>query len=399
MGDLAMAKRRLAAAGILAGITMSTFGCGLVLGITELTNDGTGGGGTGGASQSSASSATSSASTASASGSSSTTSSSTTSSSTTSSSSGGCVQMCNGSCTDTTTNDKNCGTCGHYCYGGACAGSVCQPIDLAMAQAAPTAVAVDGVDVYWANSKPSGAIMKVSVSGGTPSKVADAVSPVAIALDADNVYWATNEGANSAIWMVAKIGGSATFLCNMQAFPLGIAVSATDVFWTNAQNVMTIPKGGGSPTVFATSPGPVGIAIDAFNVYWTDVTASDVRQQGLTGGAATFKNLAGSQGTPWGIAFDSKDVYWAAGGNVVETVAINGGTPSSIATSQANPKYVAAYEPFVFWTADDGVWGYTLGGASTLLASSASTPMGIAADKPGAYWTTADGHVRFVAHP
>ncbi len=61
---------------------------------------------------------------------------------------------------------------------------------------------MDGHDVYWTNSGTlanrytDGAVMRVPVGGGTPTLLASGQdSPVGVAVDASNVYWTTASGA------------------------------------------------------------------------------------------------------------------------------------------------------------------------------------------------------------
>lgn len=50
---------------------------------------------------------------------------------------------------DTSTDPKNCGTCGHDCCGGACEKGQCQPLVLATQQANPAWLLADATHVYW----------------------------------------------------------------------------------------------------------------------------------------------------------------------------------------------------------------------------------------------------------
>jgi hypothetical protein len=77
---------------------------------------------------------------------------------------------------------------------------------------------------------------------------------------------------------------------------------------------MKIALSGGTPRTLASNQGPVGIAVDATSVYWTDWTDSGegtVMKVPIGGGDPT--TLASGQSSPSCLAVDETSVYWTAG--------------------------------------------------------------------------------------
>jgi sugar lactone lactonase YvrE len=72
---------------------------------------------------------------------------------------------------------------------------------------------------------------------------------------------------------------------------------------------MTAPIGGGSVSTLVSGGTGYGIAIDASNVYWTDFRAGNVMQMPLGGGAIT--TLASDQYGPIGFGMDADNVYFS----------------------------------------------------------------------------------------
>jgi hypothetical protein len=119
--------------------------------------------------------------------------------------------------------------------------------------------------------------------------------------------------------------------------------------------------------------------------------------------------LASDQGVPWGIALDSKNVYWAnsTDGRVV-SVPKDGGSLTTLALGQAAPTYLAVDSTSAYFissaygSADGGaVLSVPLTGAdpwnTTTLAAGQNNPSGLAVDGTSIYWTNAgDGTVMSV---
>ena len=193
----------------------------------------------------------------------------------------------------------------------------------------PEGIALAGGSIFWTEFD-SGDIFSVALNGQNKTSVASANYPYRIVSDDRYVYW-TNEGTASKTppdGSVARYDylakGAAETLANQQAIPRAIALelqgtSAVSVYWANfAEDGELVRKklsGGGAEILAHGLKRPNGIAIDATDVYWTnrgDGTVMKLPLSAMPGDAPT--TIASGQAAPGAIAVDDDAIYWINAG-------------------------------------------------------------------------------------
>jgi hypothetical protein len=142
-------------------------------------------------------------------------------------------------------------------------------------------VALDDVDVYWADCL-EGRIVSAPKAGGTTRVLAtDRGLPGAIAADADALYWV--ERRSESLWTMAKAGGTPRQLTQDFAGFANLLVDARGVVWTNeaavdgAFRALILPRAGGDVTAASSAVDAIdALASDGAHLYW------------LRGGAVTM---------------------------------------------------------------------------------------------------------------
>ncbi len=229
-----------------------------------------------------------------------------------------------------------------------------------------------------------------------------------LALQGDRVSWAI---LNSGAMMSVPLGGGApTMLAPNDGLVFAMAADATDVYWAQPSGVMKVAATGGPVTQLAplTSSERVSqIAVDADSVYWLQFPISvaaepnattvpgSLRKAPLAGGASTEIASFGVTNITGYFTLDAASVYWSdtVHGTIMKAPK-GGGTPVTLATGQELPQSLTVDADSVYWVswavnAHKPPWLAKVaktGGAPVTLASSDGEGLGqIAVDATGVY--------------
>lgn len=195
------------------------------------------------------------------------------------------------------------------------------PTTLASAQVWPNGVAFDASNVYWTDYNQNGAVL-MCAKGGCGNNPTTLVGPTGwpyqIAADSTNVYY-TGNGARKCA--VGGCGNNPTTLINNGWG--GLAVDSTNIYVTGTGvSRCAIGGCGQNPTMLATTGFALGIAVDATDAYWTSPGSGTISKCALSGCNNNPALIALAQGTPENIKVDATSIYWTNwnAGTVVKLV-------------------------------------------------------------------------------
>lgn len=279
-------------------------------------------------------------------------------------------------CGDTASDPVNCGTCGRSCLGGACLSGQCQAIPV-----------VQGLSLAnW-----------------------DGIDPWSLTLVGDSVYYSDSVLGAGYVWKVAKAGGIASPVIEIQGaagtaeYCLGggggenarwLTNAVGQVYWRGCMNRL---RDLDTSTGLVSRIGELDISFIASTstqIFGTRQTMSDAS---IVGEAVAFSLSSGTQntigsynGSPGYLVVDDTYVFWSdTSSRAIMKVSQMGGTPEIVASS-SYPQGIALDPDYVYWT--DSSQGTILrvpksGGKGEPLASGQDTPVQIAVDGDFVYWT------------
>jgi hypothetical protein len=199
---------------------------------------------------------------------------------------------------------------------------------LAVRQNFASGLAIDGSFVYWASEH---CIVREPIGGGTATCVveggggADDTNPGTLLVDAANAYWVN--GAGSAVLYGPLSGGRATEIASGQAYTTGLAIDASNVYWTTSgpggtagtvmkKPIQSLASPGVAPTqlLSLSGAGPSSLATDGAHLYFTTYQGSVMRLTFATGEWVTLTTASGASS----VVVDATSVYFTTGTAVMK---------------------------------------------------------------------------------
>jgi hypothetical protein len=127
-----------------------------------------------------------------------------------------------------------------------------------------SAVAVDGASVFFSDA---GSLCSVPKGGGNRQSIGIG-SASDLVLDDANIYFTGAVLGDEGVFFAPKLGSGATKLVH-SAHANSIAVDGANVYWNNWNEVLTVPKAGGSARTLAFGYGfPESVSIDGAGVVY-----------------------------------------------------------------------------------------------------------------------------------
>jgi hypothetical protein len=267
-------------------------------------------------------------------------------------------------CVDTTSDSKNCGTCGHDCLGGTCSGGQCQPVLIAQYLGNPEIIYVGADSVYLTTDL--GFVGRAKKDGSD-------LKPPAMPGFASSAYFGTLVGEDGNRVFLVRTPGSVPQLT--YCLPSGCDATATPI--------------GGSYTQY--------FAVDDVDhqLIWVDYSPSRIMASSSLGTISGTPILGGTLASG---ASGSRLVYAQGGifysdGNSVYRLPISGGSLIGVALGTSPLTILGANSAFLY-VYDGSAIGYVplpngTGHAPTPLIGASVSPNvdgHFAVDDSSAYW-------------
>jgi hypothetical protein len=286
-------------------------------------------------------------------------------------------------------------------------------------------IAVDATSVYWTSD--SVGVLKASKCGGAVTTVASGTGFGQVVVDSRNAYFLRDPYGADASLMSVPIGGGAVVNVAAAPYSAALAIDATNAYWAASRQdgtadgtIMRVPLEGGTPITLASGQYSASdIVVWRGNVYWTVLNGKTSMGYGgqvlavpVGGGTPT---VFGDKAEAGGLAINSTSVFWRATDDywmgstfeaieAVETEPLAGGAQVTLASAphastqfvpmvaDDSTLYYGAYRPNV---GPIGIVKVPLAGAAapTTITSGVQELYGIALDDESLYWLNGDGSV------
>jgi len=246
----------------------------------------------------------------------------------------------------------------------------------------PSALAVDGTHVYWADSGLTARVLKTPIAGGATVELwkdADCTLWGSLALEGDNLYTlerCAQTGANlirvptggsdaktvgsgtGGAWTPGALGANSNWR--------GLAVGGGLAYWSNpGGSVVSFPLAGGDQATLVASAfdvsGPSSVVLSGDHLFFVQNDFMLQKRGAVLSvalGTPGATRIADKQNIEedTALALDETSVYWAVD-DAIMSVPRAGGTAVTVASSLGNPRALAVDGSCVYWTEKTGgVW-------------------------------------------
>jgi hypothetical protein len=320
-------------------------------------------------------------------------------------------------CGDTASDPLNCGTCGRSCLGGACLNGQCQAVPVVQGLSLtnwdgidPWSLTLVGDSIYYSdNVLGAGYVWKVAKAGGIAAPVIDIQGAAGTA-----EYCLGGGGGENARWLTSSVGQVYWRGCMNRLRDLDtstglvsrigeldvsfITSTSTQIFCT--RQTMSDASIVGEVVAFSTSSGtqntigsysgsPGYLAADDTFVFWSDTSSGTIMKVSQKGGPP---EMVAPSPYPQGIALDADYVYWTdSSQGAILRVLKSGGNGEPLASGQDTPVQIAVDGNFVYWTdtSDLGLGSVMRASKSGGSATPLATGLGTASDQHRGPWAIA----------
>jgi sugar lactone lactonase YvrE len=327
------------------------------------------------------------------------------------------------SCSDTRSDPRNCGQCGHDCLGGTCEEGACTPVALVTGQSYPTPIALRGASLLFANYKPPADVVAIAKDGCdagpcetlAPTATFTDVGPVrCVATDGTNTFFSNyGDGFARSVNQISPSGAIITL--DSADGILSLSPRRGFLFYTTAYEVdavRRVPVGGGPVTgivrgksAAAGDHSPFGIVVDDDNVYWIVGETGSVYQlpHGTTCdlGVDCPVLYADDPSGPIALEQDATNLYVSNRTNkTIKRIPKNGDPVVTLATGQVQVQVLATDGKDLYWGSfgDNTIRRVPVSVTTpctpttcVVLAANQYLPDGIAVDDVAVYWTVQYG--------
>jgi hypothetical protein len=220
---------------------------------------------------------------------------------------------------------------------------------LAAQQKTPTSITVGAIHVYWMTDS----MFEVVKTGGAPTLLATGVHGSRLTVHGNALYYL--DGSQQSIVAVPTSGGAPTSIASGPNLR-DLALDKSHVYFTSCRtcNGAILADTLGTNKIQTLADGlccPFGIAVDATEVYWSEATDSAIVKEPVAGGTPT--KVAGVAGAPEAIAIDGVNVYWVAEDGTISKAPKAGGAPTQLASGAYSDGRIAVDGTSVYFISAD----------------------------------------------